>query len=451
VTGRGTLVPALAERADEVVRSAGAQVRALTGTHVLDALGCLVVGAGHPSAGLLRRFADLAGESGPVPVLGDAEPRSLRMAVTLESAYLHLDEFDAIHSAGAVVPPAVVLPAALAVAARTGSSGRDLTDAVLGGYDVVVEAGLRLGGPALYAERWWPTAALGALGAAWAAARLLGLDSEGRRRAVALAAHAAGGPIGSDALGEGHYLAGGRAASCGVEAAYQAAAGLRGDPGLLDAGLPGSAGRPLGPPTPGAGAHLAGCSFKRYPFARPLHAALAALERLAADGVPIADARRVEVHVPAPLCRFVTAVRAPRGPVEAAASACVAVAAHLAGRADDVTFVRTATAPVAPPVELVAAEDLAADLPARWSGRVVVHLAEGGTADAYAGDAPAPRGEDEIAGKYRRNVRAAHPGPAAALRELCRDLDALPAAALLRETLHDTLSQGCTPGRNGVR
>jgi 2-methylcitrate dehydratase PrpD len=439
VTGEGTLVPALVARADEVVAGAGAEVRARTGTHLLDALGCLVVGAGHPSARLLRRFADLTGEAGTVPVLGDAGPRSLRMAVLLESAYLHLDEFDAIHSAGAVVPPAGVVPAALAVAARCGSSGRDLVDAVLGGYDVVVEAGLRLGGPALYPERWWPTAALGALGAAWASARLLGLDEEGRRRAVVLAAHAAGGPIGSDALGEGHYLEGGRAASCGVEAAYQAAAGLRGDPGLLDAGLPGSSGRPLGPPSPGTAPHLLACSFKRYPFARPLHAALAALDQLAAEGVSVASARRVEVHVPAPLRRFVTAARAPRGPVEAASSAWVAVAAHLAGRADDVTFIRTATAPEAPPVELVAAEDLVADLPARWSGRVVVHLADGGTAERRVGDAPSPS-EDEIVGKYRRNVRAAPPGPAAELLASCRALDALPAAARLRETLHRTVA-----------
>ena len=434
MTAGGVLVPALAARADEVVARAGADVRARTGTHILDALGCLVAGAGHPSARLLRRFADLTGEMGAVPVVGDARTRSLRMAVTLESAYLHLDEFDAIHSAGAVVPSAVVVPAALAVAAQCGSSGRELVDAVLGGYEVVVEAGLRLGGPALYPERWWPTAALGALGAAWASARLLGLDADGRRRAVTLAAHAAGGPIGSDALGEGHYLEGGRAASCGVEAAYQAVAGLEGDPGLLDAGLPGSSGRPLGPPSAGAGPHLLSCSFKRYPFARPLHAALAALGQLAAEDVPVGDALRVEVHIPAPLRRFVTAARSPRGPVEAAASACVAVAAHLAGRSEDVTFIRTATAPVAPPVELVAAEDLAADLPGRWSGRVVVHLPGGGTAEAYAADAPEPD-EDEIVAKYHRNVRGARPGPAAEVAALCRGLDALPAAAELRSAL----------------
>jgi hypothetical protein len=125
--------------------------------------------------------------------------------------------------------------------------------------------------------------------------------------------------------------------------------------------------------------------------------------------------------------------------VEAASSAWVAVAAHLAGRADDVTFIRTATAPEAPPVELVAAEDLVADLPARWSGRVVVHLADGGTAERRVGDAPSPS-EDEIVGKYRRNVRAAPPGPAAELLASCRALDALPAAARLRETLHRTVA-----------
>ncbi|TBL42108.1 hypothetical protein EYA84_04910, partial [Verrucosispora sp. SN26_14.1] len=112
----GSLVPALVARADAVVDAVDPSVRTRVGLHLLDALGCLVAGVTHPSVAPLRRFADLVDEAGPVPVLGDASPRSLRTAVLLESTYLHLDEFDAIHSAGAVVPPAVVVPAALAVA-----------------------------------------------------------------------------------------------------------------------------------------------------------------------------------------------------------------------------------------------------------------------------------------------------------------------------------------------
>ncbi|MFF0717230.1 MmgE/PrpD family protein [Micromonospora sp. NPDC003816] len=435
----GSLVPALVARADAVVDAVDPSVRTRVGLHLLDALGCLVAGVTHPSVAPLRRFADLVDEAGPVPVLGDASPRSLRTAVLLESTYLHLDEFDAIHSAGAVVPPAVVVPAALAVAARVGSSGRDLADALLGGYEVVVEAGLRLGGPGLYAYRWWPTAALGALGAAWATARLLGLDEAGRRQAVALAAHASGGPIGGGALGEGHYLAGGRAAACGVEAGYQAAAGLRGDVALLDGGLPGAAVPPT-PPTGSSMPHLLGCAVKRYPFARPLHAALAALDRLSAEGTPVARARRVEVHLPAPLCRFVTDTRSPQGPAEAAASATVAVAAHVAGRTRDVTFIRAALSPAAPPVELVPAEDLTADLPARWSARVEVCLPDAAPVRAYVGDAPSLDDEREIVEKYHRNVGAAMPGPATELIGLCAGLDELPSAARLRAVLLATVT-----------
>lgn len=437
------LVPALVRRADEVVAQAGADVRQLVQWHLLDTLGCLMVGVGHPSAPGLRRYVDLLDESGSVSSFVTGRPVTLRHAVALDSTYIHLDELDAIHAGAAVVPPAVVVPAALAVAARTGASGRELAAALLGGYDVMVEAAARLGGPSLYAQRWWPTAAVGALGTAWATARLLGLDEAGRCRAVALAGHATGGPIGSDALGEGHYLAAGRAAASGLEAAYQAVAGLRGDPSLLDAGLPGAA-DPPGPATAGVEPHLRTCAFKRYPFARPLHAALAALEELSAR-TPLATADRIEVQVPAPLVRFVTAARAPAGPVEAAASAAVAVAAHLAGRSDDVQFVRQAAEATGPQVELIASEDLAADLPARWSSRVVAHLPGGTVETAFAPDAPALTDEAAVVEKYWRNVAAVPPQAAEEVRAAC-DLDRLDDAARLRAAVARAVAPGGTKG-----
>ncbi|CAM5436833.1 hypothetical protein SANTM175S_10654 [Streptomyces antimycoticus] len=78
---------------------------------------------------------------------------SPRTAVLLESVPAHADEYDAPHPAAAVVPAAVVIPAALAVADREGLPGSAVTDAVITGHEVVIEAGLRFGGPSPYGER----------------------------------------------------------------------------------------------------------------------------------------------------------------------------------------------------------------------------------------------------------------------------------------------------------
>src|SRR5205823_5351230 len=80
--------------------------------------------------------------------------------------------------------------------------------------------------PALYDRGWHPTAVCGSLGAAVAAARLLGLDADAERSARALALLRAGGMragFGSD----GKALGVGMAAAAGVQAVRLADGGAR--------------------------------------------------------------------------------------------------------------------------------------------------------------------------------------------------------------------------------
>lgn len=347
----------LAARAARAPRAASGDARRLAALHVLDTIGCVVSGATHPIAeSAARHYGD-----------------SLRDRVLRWSAQAHLDEFDALHAEAAVVPAAVVVPAALLVAEREGRPGAAVIDAVLAGYEAVVEAGLRFGGASLYGAGWWPTALFGPLGAAAATAVLLDLDEEQSVSALALAAAGLGGLLSTGSFGEAHYLLPGRAAADGVEAAYLARAGATGSPALLDGPAALALGRPPGPASPVEGVHLERCGFKPYPCARPLHAVIDAL--LALD---VRNAAQVEVALPAGLMSFVNADREVPGPAEASAGAAFAVAAVLSGVPEDVSTFRRARLPAGvPPTTLTPDPELDALLPGHWAARVTIETPSG--------------------------------------------------------------------------
>ncbi|EFE71923.1 predicted protein [Streptomyces viridosporus ATCC 14672] len=403
----------LARRGRRAAGQADAGTRSLAALHVLDTLGCVVAGSSHPLAAQLARFTTDTGdrrEPGELYTPALAGRHTLRTTVWAESVLAHADEYDALHPAAAVVPAAVVVPAALAVADREGRPGRAVVDAVISGYEVVVEAGLRFGGPRLYGTAWWPTAVFGALGSAAATASLLDLDHGETTAALGLAAAGLGGLLSADELGAGHYLLTGRAAADGTEAAHLARIGARASGTLLDGPAAAALGTPAAPSSPGAEPHLNDCAFKAYPCARPLHAALDALETLAVQGLPVATARRVEIRLPEALLRFVNADRAPAGPTEAAASAVFAVAAWLHGAAADVGFFRGALPPGVPEVALGHAPELDAHLPDLWGARVIVDLADGRRVEKEVlgggGGAARPLPDEAVTAKFRRSVGA---------------------------------------------
>jgi 2-methylcitrate dehydratase PrpD len=137
----------------------------------------------------------------------------------------HVLDFDDTYLPGLAHLSAPVAPAALGLAAELDAPVGEALDAYAAGFEAM-GALARAAHPALYEGGWHPTAVCGAVGAATAAARLLGLDSAEEGNAVRLAALRAGGlraAFGSD----GKSLQVGMAAAEGVLGARMAAAGAR--------------------------------------------------------------------------------------------------------------------------------------------------------------------------------------------------------------------------------
>ena len=98
-------------------------------------------------------------------------------------------DYDSVYEAGSVHADVVVVPAAWAMAERTGASGKELLAAVALGTDIAC----RIGKAARKNSGWFYTSLAGVFGGAAACARLLKLDADGIANAMGLALSHVGG------------------------------------------------------------------------------------------------------------------------------------------------------------------------------------------------------------------------------------------------------------------
>ena len=171
-----------------------------------------------------------------------------------------------------------VVPAALAAAELAGASGTDFLLAAALGLEVTTRVCLALDYPAFRGRGWHSPGVAGAIGAAAAAGRLLGLDADGMTGCLGLAGAQAAGTfaaMGTVAV-KFHQANGARA---GLAAALYAASGFAGSPHILTAADGGILASYSGGGTPerachdlGASWELSNISMRRYPAASTLQA-----------------------------------------------------------------------------------------------------------------------------------------------------------------------------------
>jgi len=196
---------------------------------VLDAVGCLFAGIAERPSRIGRDYVLAAGGSGPSSVVGRTDGVDAAGAAYANGITIHALDFEPIGSPPCHAP-ASVLPAVLALAERSGSSGRDLLASLAIGWEV--ESALRAAGRLRSA--FHPLAVYGPVAAAAASAALLGLDARGIENAIAIGASAAGG-LAANGHSPVKVVHSGVAAQAGVVAALQAQHGLVGSRAVLEA------------------------------------------------------------------------------------------------------------------------------------------------------------------------------------------------------------------------
>jgi 2-methylcitrate dehydratase PrpD len=159
---------------------------------ILDCLGVMLAGSVEPAARIMQKVADAEGGTPLCTVVGTGRRTGAVWAALCNGTAAHALDFDDTNFAMMGHPSAPVLSAALAAAELALADGRALVHAFLLGFEVETSLAEVLN-PPHYERGWHATCTLGTLGAAAAAARLLGLDAVQVRTALAVAASQASG------------------------------------------------------------------------------------------------------------------------------------------------------------------------------------------------------------------------------------------------------------------
>lgn len=198
---------------------------------ILDVLGSALWGVHAGTAAAMRAVIEPQGGTPEATVLGRGRKLPALSASYLNScaspALLDTCRFSVTH------PGIVTVPAALAAAELVGASGSALMRAIVLGYEVMI----RLGRAARPSDRGFvPTGVFGPLGAAAAAASLLGLNRDQCAHALALAATMGAGVLDAYAAVDGGRNQFGRACQAGLLAALLAREGALGNRRILEGG-----------------------------------------------------------------------------------------------------------------------------------------------------------------------------------------------------------------------
>ena len=450
--GEPTLVQRLAALAAGELGPTPPEVRASVRQRVLDIAGiALAARALDTSRAALAFVADQGGPAQARIIGGGAGPAS--WAAFANGALAHSLDYDDTHLPSILHPSASVVPAALAVAERAGASGPELVDAIAAGLEIAVRVGMagydRAAGNSTFFEHGQhATSICGTLGAAAAAARLLGLAAGGIEDAMAVSASMASGVIEANRTGGTvKRLHCGWAAHAGVSAAELVAKGFTGPPtalegrfGFFQAFLRGEFDPAEVVDGLGVRWSVPGIFFKPYPANHFTHAGIDAALRMRGRGLRAEDVQRAELGVAAPTVRTIgeplPVKQRPRTGYQAQFSGPYTVTAALFGGGglglglDDFTDALAcdpARRAVMARVTVVGDADCDAIYPRQFPARLRVWTSDGSIVEEFVeanrGGPGNPLSDGELAVKFRDNaVRAA------------RDPDAVAAALLALDT-----------------
>ena len=209
---------------------------------ILDGIGLALAGQRAETGRIVRDYLNtLGGTGGPSTVIGSDLKIAPRFAAFANGIAIHADDYDDTQLATAADrvygllthPTAPVLPAVLALAERDGRSGAELLAAYQIGLEVECKVCEAIN-PRHYQEGFHSTGTVGAIGAAAAAARLLGYDLERTLCSLGIAASQAAGLRENFGTMTKPFHAG-RAAESGVLAADLAGLGWTAAPTILEA------------------------------------------------------------------------------------------------------------------------------------------------------------------------------------------------------------------------
>ena len=174
-----------------IAASPPSATRSAAARALVDTVGVTLAGVVEPAARIVQSVVGQEGV-GPCRVLGTNLCTSAANAALANGTAAHALDYDDMCFVSLAHPSAPLVAASLAAAELAGASGPAVLDAYVVGFELEGRLG-RVMNPRHYQRGWHCTSTLGTIGAAAAASRLLGLDSDAAGHALAIAASEASG------------------------------------------------------------------------------------------------------------------------------------------------------------------------------------------------------------------------------------------------------------------
>jgi 2-methylcitrate dehydratase PrpD len=160
---------------------------------ILDSLAAMVSGAHMKPGEMAIKYARTQGSTAEATGVTTNIRTSAVNAALVNAMFGHADETDDFHPATKAHPGCSVVPAALAMAEREGSTGLELLNAVTLGYDLCCRFLLALNADLVRATHRSAEGTSSTMGSVGAAASLARLDEKGMRHALSYAAQQVSG------------------------------------------------------------------------------------------------------------------------------------------------------------------------------------------------------------------------------------------------------------------
>jgi 2-methylcitrate dehydratase PrpD/succinate dehydrogenase hydrophobic anchor subunit len=203
---------------------------------LLDYLGVAARGALSESSVPVQKVVKRMGKVGDgAVIIGTGMTADPPYAALANGTAAHSLELDDVVNEASLHPAVAIMSAALGACHTAGSSGRDLIEGIVVGYEVMIRLGFALDPTAHYARGFHPTGTCGTMGSAVTAAKIMKLDREGMNHALGIAGSQAAASM--EFLTDGAFtkrLHPGWAAHSGIIAALLAGEGFTGPASILE-------------------------------------------------------------------------------------------------------------------------------------------------------------------------------------------------------------------------
>jgi 2-methylcitrate dehydratase PrpD len=155
-----------------------------------DTTGVILAGAVEPAARIVRGLLD---GTGSCHIFGTGRMADAADAAMANGVAAHALDYDDMCFVSMAHPSCALVPAALAAGEHSGTTGQRVLDGYLVGFELECRLGSVMNPRHYHARGWHCTSSIGTLGAAAAAARVMGLDSDAVAHAIGIAASLACG------------------------------------------------------------------------------------------------------------------------------------------------------------------------------------------------------------------------------------------------------------------